>query len=77
MYGRKKSKQSIQFINIEVLVYRRMGSTGIIRPSGDRNLSIDSTNPNSYLKHGYLDFPIRLYSWKGPKLSMDSAHLLI
>lgn len=64
----KKYKQSIQLINIEVVPYRT-GSGGIIRPRRQRNLSIHSTNPNSYLQHGYLDFPMRIYSWNGPKYS--------
>lgn len=79
VWQEKKYKQSIQLINIEVLPYRT-GSGGIIRPRRQRNLSIHSTNPNSYLQHGYLDFPMRLHSWNGPKyslpLSMDFAHLV-
>lgn len=62
MYGRKKNNQSIQLVNIEVLPYRTTERTGIIRPRRERNLSIHSTKPNSYLQHGYLDFPVRLYS---------------
>lgn len=48
MYGRKKYKQSIQLINIEVLPYRTTGSSGTIKPRRERNLLIYSTNPNSY-----------------------------
>lgn len=48
MYGRKKYKQSIQLINIEVLPYRTTGCSGTIKPRRERNLSIYSTNPYSY-----------------------------